>query len=137
MRTEPHTIEAEDPETGRRLGYPAAYVHAASPDAVRTVLDAPEGTPDGRSEYVWLRLANGDLILGVFPRGDTYLGVEEDAQYPLPLKSKVTQKVEMLLDKLEVVRNWLHEVEADAPITEINEAIDLIWSIHGTPSEGG
>ena len=43
----------------------------------------------------------------------------------------------MLLDKLEVVRNWLHEVEADAPITEINEAIDLIWSIHGTPSEGG
>jgi hypothetical protein len=32
---------------------------------------------DGRSDFVWLRLPNGDLILGVWPQGDTYLTVVE------------------------------------------------------------
>ena len=63
--------------------------------------------------------------------------MEETSRHGFPRLHEPLIKVEMLLDKLEVVRNWLHEVEADAPITEINEAIDLIWSIHGTPSEGG
>ena len=117
--------------------------------ALKAVLAAPEETMDGRSEYVWLRLTNGDLILGVFPRGDTYFEVEKDAQYPLPLKSKTAHGVGELLDKLEAIRNWLHEaptqeLEAvedalgkNAPIAEINESINLVWLIHGTPSAGG
>lgn len=56
-----------------------ATTFPASPAAVRMVLDAPITPPDGndgRSEYVWLRLANGDLILGVWPQGDLYFAVE-------------------------------------------------------------
>lgn len=75
--TKPHHIH--DDAYPKRL---LASVHPASQAAVETVLKAPEGTEDGRSEYCWLRLANGDLMLGVFPRGDTYFAVEEDAQYP-------------------------------------------------------
>ena len=34
---------------------------------------------DGRSGWKWFRLANGDLILGVFPRGETYEDVTMNA----------------------------------------------------------
>lgn len=27
---------------------------------------------DGRSSWVWVRLADGTLVLGVMPQGDTY-----------------------------------------------------------------
>jgi hypothetical protein len=53
-----------------------ATVEPARPEAVEKVLSAPVGTGDGRSEWVWLRLTNGDLILGVFPQGDTYVELE-------------------------------------------------------------
>ena len=38
---------------------------------------------DGWSPFVWIRLSNGDLILGTFPKGDTYMAQEEtvDADY--------------------------------------------------------
>lgn len=58
-----------------------AHVHPASPEAVETVMDSPVETGDGRSEWVWVRLPNGDLILGVFPQGATYEAVEQDAAY--------------------------------------------------------
>jgi hypothetical protein len=51
----------------------------ASVASVRAVLDLPEGA-DGRSEYRWIRLANGDLILGVFPTGDGYFAVETNVE---------------------------------------------------------
>ncbi len=57
-------------------------IHPASKESVRTVLAANEDCPDGRSNWVWLRLPNGDLALGVFPQGDTYFDVEIDAHYP-------------------------------------------------------
>jgi len=57
-----------------------ASVKPASPEMVKLVLGAPEEGYDGRSPWVWIRLCNGDLILGVFPQGDTYLNVERDAQ---------------------------------------------------------
>ncbi len=82
MNTQPHMIPAEDPETGVITADLLAYVHPASDDAVRLVMNAEEGGLDGRSEFVWLRLSNGDLILGVFPKGDTYFAVEDDAAYP-------------------------------------------------------
>lgn len=59
-----------------------AWVHPASAKAVRKVLRQSTATGHGRSDWVWLRLPNGDLIMGVFPQGDTYLEMEADAQYP-------------------------------------------------------
>lgn len=40
----------------------------ASPNAVETIMTMDED--NGRSEWRWLRLANGDLMLGVFPQAD-------------------------------------------------------------------
>jgi hypothetical protein len=54
-----------------------AWYYEASQEAVDFVLAQPEGDDDGRSSWTWLRLANGDLALAVFPRGDTYLEVAE------------------------------------------------------------
>lgn len=72
------TTTLRDEETGQHLG----TVHRASLQAVATVLQADENSEDGRSEWLWLRLANGDLVLCVFPQGDTYFSVEEDAEAP-------------------------------------------------------
>lgn len=70
-----------DPDDGRHV-----LIHPASEDAVKTVLDAPTTGDDGRSEWVWVRLPNGDLVLGVFPQGDTYFSVEDDAHYRGPFE---------------------------------------------------
>jgi hypothetical protein len=59
-----------------------ARVHPASKASVDLVLNSPLEGQDGRSDWCWIRLPNGDLFLGVFPQGDTYFAVEEDAQYP-------------------------------------------------------
>lgn len=45
--------------------------------AVERVLKALPG--DGRSNWYWLRLPNGDLVLCTFPQGDTYESVEQVA----------------------------------------------------------
>lgn len=50
----------------------------ALPESVQTVLAASEDDEDGRSEWLWVRLPNGDLILGVYPQGDTYFATEHD-----------------------------------------------------------
>lgn len=50
----------------------------ASPQAVQTVLSATIGSDDGRGEWTWFRLPNGDLIFGCFPKGDTYFATEDD-----------------------------------------------------------
>lgn len=39
---------------------------------VDAILSAPTDTEEGRSEFQWVRLVNGDLILGVFPQGAMY-----------------------------------------------------------------
>lgn len=56
-----------------------AMVHPASAKSVRSVLAADPSSPDGRSPWMWVRLPNGDLVLGVYPQGTTYENVEEDA----------------------------------------------------------
>lgn len=53
-----------------------AVLAPAEPDAVRTVLRAEEGGEDGRSTWKWVRFANGDLALAVFPQGATYEALE-------------------------------------------------------------
>lgn len=62
---------------GRITPHVCATVMRADPDVARKVMDSPVGI-DGRSEFVWVRLASGDLMLGVFPRGDTYFDTEAD-----------------------------------------------------------
>jgi hypothetical protein len=59
-----------------------ALIHPADAADVAKVLAADEDSEDGRSNWCWIRLLNGDLILGVFPQGDTYLDMEAAAQYP-------------------------------------------------------
>lgn len=97
--TIPH-VTFDDDETNR----PIAYIHKASPKAVKTVLAAAEGDTDGRSEYVWLRLPNGDPILGVFPRGDTYFAVEDDAAFPWAADPEGSIKSEAYFAALETKR---------------------------------
>jgi hypothetical protein len=53
----------------------------ASQELVDHVLTAPTEGNDGRSEWLWIRLPNGDLILGVYPQGDTYMEVEGEASF--------------------------------------------------------
>jgi hypothetical protein len=55
-----------------------ASTRPASTESVLTVLAGDPDGYDGRSEWLWIRLANGDLILGVFPQGETYFATEND-----------------------------------------------------------
>ena len=60
-------------------GGPIAWCHPASVGSIDLVLGKSPADDDGRSEWLWIRLENGDLILGCFPQGETYFEVEEDA----------------------------------------------------------
>lgn len=57
-------------------------------DAVNEVLSQSPDDPDGRSQWVWVRLPNGDLILGVLPQGDTYFNVEHYVERDLHAAEK-------------------------------------------------
>jgi hypothetical protein len=46
--------------------------------AIEAVLAADPSSEDGRSQWVWIRLPNGDLVLALYPQGDTYFETEED-----------------------------------------------------------
>ena len=70
-----HAIMHDLPRSER--GDEQAWIHPADPKSVLKVLEAPVETGDGRSDWCWLRLPNGDLMLGVFPQGETYEEVEE------------------------------------------------------------
>lgn len=71
----PHTITHDLPR--RERDDTIAFVTPAPAEAVELVMNAPVETGHGRSEWVFLRLANGDLALGVFPQGNTYEEVTE------------------------------------------------------------
>jgi hypothetical protein len=45
----------------------ATYV-PASPEGVAIVMAASPDDPEGRSEWLWVRLSNGDLMLATFPQ---------------------------------------------------------------------
>ena len=77
-------IYAED-ESGNPTEQMIAIVATADPVIAQKVLDAhvDQGNEfNGRSEFKWIRLQNGDLILGVYPRGDTYFETEIDPNRP-------------------------------------------------------
>lgn len=60
-------------------GYSLSVSASANEQAVQRVLNMPVGD-DTRSEFKWIRLVNGDLILGVYPTGDGYFDVEADVE---------------------------------------------------------
>jgi hypothetical protein len=53
-------------------------IKTASSESVSEVLSSSVRDPDGRSQWVWVRLPDGDLVLGIFPQGDTYELTERD-----------------------------------------------------------
>jgi hypothetical protein len=58
---------------------PGVYIGDAYADDILEVLSADPRAEDGyaRSQWVWLRLPNGDLFLAVAPQDETYLATEE------------------------------------------------------------
>lgn len=44
--------------------------------------DGSQGHLDGRSNWKWIRFANGDLMLACWPHGETYEATEEDPNRP-------------------------------------------------------
>lgn len=71
-----------NPETGADTDQPLGWLVPADDRLAAQVIDAKVGDDDGRSEWYWLRLQNGDLMLACFPCGDTYLATEADPQRP-------------------------------------------------------
>ncbi len=57
------------------------FVLATNIDAKREdvdfLLSQPVDNWDGRSDWRWVRLQNGDLMLAVFPCGETYFYIAE------------------------------------------------------------
>lgn len=53
----------------------------ADPRIAAAVIAAPIGN-DGRSEWKWIRLPNGSLVLATYPNGDTYELTEVDRTRP-------------------------------------------------------
>lgn len=51
----------------------ATIIPVRNSSQLHTVINAPiTHDGDGRSQWCWVRFANGDLMLGFFPQGDTY-----------------------------------------------------------------
>ena len=69
-------IFGED-EDGAKIDSLLGWATPADEAVARAILAQPVGH-DGRSGLMWFRLQNGDLILGVFPRGDGYFATEAD-----------------------------------------------------------
>lgn len=82
MKMKAHDLTNVIEETGQVM-HVATILPAKRAD-VNYVLAADEDSHDGRSNWVWLRLANGDLVLGVFPQGDTYEYVTNRAGSTVP-----------------------------------------------------
>lgn len=58
-------------------GVEVASTHPANADDVEFVLNQDVGMYEGRSDFEWVRLSSGELMLGVWPRGDAYIEVTE------------------------------------------------------------
>ncbi len=57
-----------------------ATFQPASQAAVNAILAADDNPERGftRSEFLWIRFSNGDLVLGVFPQDEAYFAFEEE-----------------------------------------------------------
>jgi hypothetical protein len=126
-------------ESGEAIpnGEPIAHVQYARPEAVARVLMAPVGTGDGRSAFFWIRLHNGDLMLGTFPQGETYELLEGEPGTgwgdpdPLAPETSAEPEPERFHVTLAIEADDLHDAErqaegiadaAGAPIVSVREA---------------
>ncbi len=77
-------MQDTDLETGERLDSSRVlgWLEKAKPEVAQVVIDAAPNTGDGRSDWHWFRLANGDLMLATFPQGETYFATEADTARP-------------------------------------------------------
>ena len=65
---------------GNNTGQCIAYIADASAQAAADIIAADEGDENGRSQWLWVRLDNGDLLLATYPQGDTYFAHEEERE---------------------------------------------------------
>ena len=72
-----HTLFADSPE---QVSHELAWCWDANEDFVNAVLNAEVDTGEGRSQWYWIRLPNGDLLLGTFPQGATYEMIAESGE---------------------------------------------------------
>ncbi len=70
-----------DDENGNATTQRCAETAPAPVEMAERIAALPVGI-DTRSEWTWFRLANGDLVLGFFPCGDTYFETEADDNRP-------------------------------------------------------
>lgn len=77
-------VQTECVQTGEALETPRVlgWMQRAAPYVAQMVIDADTRTGDGRSEWFWVRMANGDLMLATFPQGETYMATEADEDRP-------------------------------------------------------
>lgn len=78
MKVKPHEIYKIDDNGTPIEAELLATIMPAPRESVDLVLSQSEDELDGRSNWVWVRLQDGTLILGVFPQGDTYFATEKD-----------------------------------------------------------
>ncbi|MGW8177622.1 MAG: hypothetical protein ACWGQW_02335 [bacterium] len=52
--------------------------HPASREMVYKILSRGDDPDDGRSGFYYFLMPNGDMILGVYPTGETYFEAETD-----------------------------------------------------------
>lgn len=76
MSKETTELFAED-DNGISRNQRIAMRQDASEEMALKVLQSPV-SDNGRSNFCWFRLANGDLVLGVYPCGDMYFETEGD-----------------------------------------------------------
>lgn len=55
-----------------------AQLKRASAESIKRVTTAPVNGFTGRSQWFWIRLADGGLVLATYPRGDLYFETEPD-----------------------------------------------------------
>lgn len=70
-------LDSDEMEAFNESGQTIAQIVPVESDNMKALIfNADESSPDGRSPWCWIRLANGDLIFGCFPQGDTYMETE-------------------------------------------------------------
>lgn len=118
-----HT-EDEDGNPDKQIGW---YTSAKPEDVIR-LLGSPE-SDEGRSEWSWLRLQDGTLMLVIFPQGETYMELSDkgvcDFDYADP-KEASQEQMRYFVHTYEDGSVWLNSTRPSAPfgsttVQELNE----------------
>lgn len=120
-------------EKGTETGFLLATIHPANEHSITTVITANPLAEDGfaRSPFMWIRLQNGDLILGCYPQDDTYFATEADHSTPVALPESVfpsrhAEFVKWVEDSIEAGFGDSNDAEIDTLKTALGLACDLL-----------